>query len=1037
MRTEEFDSADSPTSMEESQAGSPGNQALEEGLNETGSHHGVSHGQIAHQQYAVEGTEDGGGTEDKATVSEHAQERDDEKEKKDRKSRKRSSRRSNSNNYERKAFDPYGDNGDSERIRGEDEQHSRRDHLRSQKRSSSRKNMSKSKSSRRHLTDSSDGRSERQLTRESSRRRHKEYERQQSHRSSSSRSKHTDHRPDDYRSDSDDDDDSKYRRARQDDMEGHRSNSAGQEIEHSRERHRSRRSKRSLHSRQRSLSEHREDSRRRSGIERQHRSKRRLDEQRSPSMIPPILPAASSQTQATSQFSDMESPQSKTTKKRKRKQGKRRSSMFSTRNLCCGCCFISIIVGVVVTVIVLQKRVVDPATLPKSFEQPSSADCAAISKGTFVTPKKGSNDAVSTPRRFQINMQVEMNHLQEIVDDDDDSNNAEMLSSVKNSMQTHLMPILADCPASTRRLSRIHPENRRTLDEALPQYIISNGVVVNVIMNPTAIADQVGTSQQRSTSRYLVVVLVDIWLQDDAKDDLIIKKVLESFDKLDKAAIFPSHVQIAESALSVQPISTLDEVTAFPTVSPTMAASKTPTEVPTQVTSRSPTKVSSLNPSAFPSVSPSPAPTGLPSVSPSRLPSSEPSEYPSTQPSSIPTLSPTSSPTREPTLSPTPRPTTPPTIATTKTNISVDRSVDVVIVGAGAAGLTAAYHLEQQGLSVVVLEAANRYGGRMKQDNTWDVSMGLGPEWLHVDDPNEMLSRIVGRTVNKRTINEPNLAHRWTGTTLEYNPPGSNSGDYRWMDGTWWDFFDQELASNLQANTIVLNSLVQKIDYEYEKPVVFLTDGRRYEGSYVIVTASVRTLQLGEINFVPSLPSSHIDAINSIEMDITVKVFMEFTEKFYPEMFALQSDRDDYSSSCGSSNHGLRLFYDPTVGRTTSTNILGMFTYANIADLYTDQEDSVVIRTLLDLLDDIFNGRASQTFVKGVVQDWANEPHIRTAYTKYGSSRYRETLRDPIDNKLYFAGEAVRTSGAGWGYVHGAAYCGKDVAEEIIDRIRG
>lgn len=693
------------------------------------------------------------------------------------------------------------------------------------------------------------------------------------------------------------------------------------------------------------------------------------------------------------------------------------------------------------TAIFLQKRVVDPTTLPKSLKPPSSADCAAISKATFVTPKEDTtDDAMSTPRRFQIKLQVEMNNdlQQGIVEND---SNAEMLSSVEDSMQTHLIPMLADCPPeSTRRLSGIHSNgNRRALRETLPQYIVANGVVVNAIINPTAIlVDRDGTNLEPSMNRYLLLVIIDVWLQDEANDDQIIQKVLDCFNDLDPTELFPSQVQIAQpSALSVQPMSTLDEVTAFPTASPTVTGSKTPTEAPTQLNSRSPTKVPSLHPSTFPSVSPTAAPTGLPSVTPSLLPSSEPSQHPSSRPSLIPTMSPTSRPTREPTISPTPRPTALPSIAATKTNVSVDRSVDVVIVGAGAAGITAAYHLEQQGLSVVLLEAADRYGGRMKKDASWDVSLGLGPEWLHVDDPNEMLSRIVGRTVNKRTIRDPSVAHRWTGTTLEYNPPGSWSGDYRWMDGVWWDFFDQELASNLQANTIVLNSVVEKIDYEYEKPVVFLTNGRRYEGSYVIVTASLRTLQLGEINFFPSLPSSHMDAINNIEMDISVKVLLEFTEKFYPDAFELDSDDDNYSSSCGSSNHGLRLFYDPTVGRTTSTNILGMWTYANIADLYTGQKDSVVIQDTLDLLDDIFNGKASQTFVKGVVQDWADEPHIRTAYTKYGPSRYREALRDPIDDKLYFAGEAVWTSGASWGYVHGAAYCGKDVAEEIIDKIRG
>lgn len=47
---------------------------------------------------------------------------------------------------------------------------------------------------------------------------------------------------------------------------------------------------------------------------------------------------------------------------------------------------------------------------------------------------------------------------------------------------------------------------------------------------------------------------------------------------------------------------------------------------------------------------------------------------------------------------------------------SVHSSADVVVVGAGLAGLAAAHHLAEAGVDVVVIEASDRVGGRMQTD---------------------------------------------------------------------------------------------------------------------------------------------------------------------------------------------------------------------------------------------------------------------------------------------------------------------------------
>src|SRR5215470_2633076 len=72
--------------------------------------------------------------------------------------------------------------------------------------------------------------------------------------------------------------------------------------------------------------------------------------------------------------------------------------------------------------------------------------------------------------------------------------------------------------------------------------------------------------------------------------------------------------------------------------------------------------------------------------------------------------------------------------------MSLPSIVDVVIIGAGAAGLGAAHALKDSGLSFVVLEARDRVGGRghtimAAPDVVFDVGCG----WLHSADQNSFV----------------------------------------------------------------------------------------------------------------------------------------------------------------------------------------------------------------------------------------------------------------------------------------------------------
>ena len=86
----------------------------------------------------------------------------------------------------------------------------------------------------------------------------------------------------------------------------------------------------------------------------------------------------------------------------------------------------------------------------------------------------------------------------------------------------------------------------------------------------------------------------------------------------------------------------------------------------------------------------------------------------------------------------------------------IDHRVDVVIVGAGVAGLAAARRLTEAGVSIVVLEARDRVGGRIftVRDERSPVPIELGAEFMHGSAPEvaEIVRRFPERTAREQPM---------------------------------------------------------------------------------------------------------------------------------------------------------------------------------------------------------------------------------------------------------------------------------------------
>src|SRR6187551_3268859 len=68
------------------------------------------------------------------------------------------------------------------------------------------------------------------------------------------------------------------------------------------------------------------------------------------------------------------------------------------------------------------------------------------------------------------------------------------------------------------------------------------------------------------------------------------------------------------------------------------------------------------------------------------------------------------------------------------------RDADIVVIGAGAAGIAAARRVMAANRKVIVVEAASQVGGRCLTDiSSFDVPFDRGARWMHNPDTNPMI----------------------------------------------------------------------------------------------------------------------------------------------------------------------------------------------------------------------------------------------------------------------------------------------------------
>ncbi|MDG2450509.1 MAG: NAD(P)/FAD-dependent oxidoreductase [Saprospiraceae bacterium] len=252
--------------------------------------------------------------------------------------------------------------------------------------------------------------------------------------------------------------------------------------------------------------------------------------------------------------------------------------------------------------------------------------------------------------------------------------------------------------------------------------------------------------------------------------------------------------------------------------------------------------------------------------------------------------------------------------------------------------------------------------------------------------------------------------------------------EYKFKKSTWFGFFEKYMVPHI-ADRIVLNTPISEIDQSENQVILTTGNGVEYSADKVLITVPIKVLQSNMINFTPSLPTAKMDAINSISMGAGMKAFIEFEKKFYADI-TIEGKLFEAISTDD------KVYYDAAFRKGSEMNVLGLFSINEKAERFTSLEnDEQIIAAIISELDEMYSGQASQHYKNHIIQNWSNEPYILGSYSydfNGSQSQIVETILQPVDNKIYFAGEALSIDSQAT--VHGACASGMDVAEMIINQ---
>lgn len=408
--------------------------------------------------------------------------------------------------------------------------------------------------------------------------------------------------------------------------------------------------------------------------------------------------------------------------------------------------------------------------------------------------------------------------------------------------------------------------------------------------------------------------------------------------------------------------------------------------------------------------------------------------------------------------------------------MSFPSSVDVAIIGAGAAGLGAAHALRGSGLSVIVLEARNRLGGRAwTVQASPEVTFDVGCGWLHSADKNSFvpIARALAFELNK---NLPPWRERaygnafpqserddfmramdafyvrlWQAAQKGKDEPASLSLEpgNRWnpmidaistyingcelkdMSTLDWDAYeDSELNWRVRRGygaliaaygapcPVALNCSVTLIDHSGKRVRIETSQGT-LTADRVIVTVPTNLIADEAIRFSPPLPAK-VDAARGLPLGVNDKVTLALDGA---EAFPREGNLRGASMRTEMGTYHIRPFGQPCIE--------GFFGGSFACQLEHAGEGAIAAHSINEIAG--FLGNDIRRKLKPLYESrWGLDPFARGSYSHAlpGHAGDRAVLAAPVDGWLFFAGEA--TSPTFFTTAHGARDSGERAAKEVL-----